>query len=164
MWSVSGSALVPNAVTTVPLTFTWPALISSSALRREAIPAAAIIFCRRSVGMAASNLACDQGRLFFLRGFGNLFRGGIGLNRGFGFTFGMIGIIRRRVFGRHQLSLERFRYQLFELFHAGKFVHVLQAKAHQELFGGLVKNRTSDHLLAAGGGDQLPIKQGGNHA
>src|SRR5260370_38236509 len=121
MWSVSASALLPNAVTTVPLTFTWPARIRSSCLRREAIPAAAIIFCRRSAGMATSNLACDQGRLFFLSGLGNLFLGGSGLNGGFGFTLGKIGIARRRIFRRHQLSLERFRHQLLELFHAGQF-------------------------------------------
>src|SRR5260370_34676402 len=106
MWSVSGSALVPNAVTTVPFTFTWPALISSSALCREAIPAAAIIFCRRSVGMAISNLACDQGRLFFLRGFGNLFRGGIGLSACLGFLLCVIRIIRRSVIGGNQLALK----------------------------------------------------------
>jgi hypothetical protein len=35
---------VPNAVTVCPLTATRPEVISSSALRREATPAAAIIF------------------------------------------------------------------------------------------------------------------------
>jgi hypothetical protein len=35
----------------VPFTETAPELISFSALRREAIPAAAMIFCRRSEGM-----------------------------------------------------------------------------------------------------------------
>src|SRR5271155_3643098 len=53
---MSASALVPSSVTTVPFTLTWPPLISSSALRREAIPAAAIIFCRRSAGMLRKRL------------------------------------------------------------------------------------------------------------
>src|SRR5580658_5309867 len=117
MWSTSASALVPSSVTTFPFTLTWPALISSSALRREAIPAAAIIFCRRSAGIErASNLA---GQLFFLSsGLGDVFRLRIGLMR------------LRRVFCRNQLPLERFRHQLLELLHARQFVHVVQAKAH----------------------------------
>src|SRR5437773_11977113 len=48
MWSRSRSALVPSSVTTCPLTETAPPMISFSAARREAIPAAAMIFCRRS--------------------------------------------------------------------------------------------------------------------
>ena len=40
--------LVPSSVTTVPLTCTAPDEISFSAVRREATPAAAIIFCNRS--------------------------------------------------------------------------------------------------------------------
>src|SRR5579864_919747 len=51
MWSRSGSALLPSSVTICPLTDTTPELISSSALRRDAIPAAAMIFCKRSAGM-----------------------------------------------------------------------------------------------------------------
>src|ERR1700687_250058 len=42
------SAFVPSSVTTWPLTRTWPLTISCSAWRREAMPARAIIFCRRS--------------------------------------------------------------------------------------------------------------------
>ena len=38
----------------VPFTLTRPCAISSSALRREAIPAAAMIFCNRSAAMLAS--------------------------------------------------------------------------------------------------------------
>src|SRR6185437_13935556 len=44
----------------VPLTCTWPEVINSSALRREAIPAAAIIFCRRSAGMMNSNASVSD--------------------------------------------------------------------------------------------------------
>src|SRR5580658_10780851 len=146
MWSTSASALVPSSVTTVPLTFTWPALISSSALRREAIPAAAIIFCRRSAGMLT--------KLFFLGGrLRDLFRGGR-----------VSPFLMCRVFRRNQLSLERLRHKLFELLHAGQLIDVLQPKAHQEFLGRLVKNGTPDHLLPPGGGDQLAIEQRGNHA
>src|SRR5216684_6817263 len=48
MWSRVSSALVPSSVTVCPLTVTWPEEISSSAWRREATPARAIIFWRRS--------------------------------------------------------------------------------------------------------------------
>jgi hypothetical protein len=48
MWSRAGSAFVPNSRTTSPLTVTSPASINSSAWRRDASPAAAINFCRRS--------------------------------------------------------------------------------------------------------------------
>src|SRR5687767_7844080 len=48
MWSRAGSAFVPCSRTTSPLTVTSPASISSSAWRRDASPAAAINFCRRS--------------------------------------------------------------------------------------------------------------------
>src|SRR5215207_2723810 len=48
MWSRAGSAFVPSSRTTSPLTVTSPAAINSSAWRRDASPAAAINFCRRS--------------------------------------------------------------------------------------------------------------------
>src|SRR5579872_2565844 len=48
MTSSAGSALVPNSRTTLPFSSTWPSEISSSALRREATPACARIFCKRS--------------------------------------------------------------------------------------------------------------------
>jgi len=43
--------LLPSAVTIVPFTETAPEVMSFSALRREPIPAAAMIFCKRSEGM-----------------------------------------------------------------------------------------------------------------
>ena len=43
-----GSTLVPSSVTSLPLTRTLPAVITFSASRREATPAAAKIFCKRS--------------------------------------------------------------------------------------------------------------------
>src|SRR5437016_5366286 len=46
--SRSGSAFAPSSLTTTPLTRTCPLRINSSAWRREAIPARAIIFCSRS--------------------------------------------------------------------------------------------------------------------
>ena len=49
MWSRSGSALAPSSVTTTPFTATLPAVMSCSALRREVTPAAAMIFCKRSM-------------------------------------------------------------------------------------------------------------------
>src|SRR6266851_8116053 len=51
MWSTSISALEPSSVTICPLTETRPPEIIFSALRREVIPAAEMIFCRRSGGM-----------------------------------------------------------------------------------------------------------------
>src|SRR5215467_13656233 len=53
-WSVERSALLPSSVTVWPFTLTRPWVISSSALRREAMPAAAMIFCRRSAATSAS--------------------------------------------------------------------------------------------------------------
>src|SRR5271163_1666351 len=93
MWSVSGSALLPSSVTTVPFTFTWPALISSSALRRDAMPAAAMIFCSRSAGMY-------EELLFLSGGLRDLFRRRICLAR------------FRPVFCWNQLFLKRLRHQL----------------------------------------------------
>src|SRR6266478_3100742 len=46
--SLAASAFVPSSRTTRPFTFTCPLRISSSACRREAIPARAIIFCSLS--------------------------------------------------------------------------------------------------------------------
>ena len=46
--SVARSALLPSSVTTRPFTRTWPLEMSCSAWRREAMPARAIIFCKRS--------------------------------------------------------------------------------------------------------------------
>src|SRR6185437_12683785 len=48
MRSVSQSALLPSSLTILPLTETWPWVINSSALRREAYPACEISFCSRS--------------------------------------------------------------------------------------------------------------------
>src|SRR5260370_28900390 len=48
MWSLSGSWRVPSSLTTVPLTWTRPSRMISSALRRLAMPAFARIFWRRS--------------------------------------------------------------------------------------------------------------------
>src|SRR5277367_735962 len=48
MWSLDSSALLPSSVMVWPFTVTRPDLISSSAWRREAMPARAIIFCSRS--------------------------------------------------------------------------------------------------------------------
>src|SRR6266567_2968047 len=45
------SALVPSSVMIWPFTDMAPELISFSAVRREAIPAAAMIFCKRSADM-----------------------------------------------------------------------------------------------------------------
>src|ERR1700722_6836131 len=53
--SVARSALVPSSVTTLPFTRTWPLRMSCSAWRREAMPARAICFWRRSLGMDIEN-------------------------------------------------------------------------------------------------------------
>src|SRR5512146_1633469 len=52
MLSRCGSALLPNSLTISPFTDTRPWVINSSAWRREAMPAAAMIFCSRSCGIA----------------------------------------------------------------------------------------------------------------
>src|SRR5215217_7631875 len=64
MWSRAGSAFVPCSRTTSPLTVTSPASINSSAWRRDASPAAAINFCRRSSkdSPSASGSGEDDGR------------------------------------------------------------------------------------------------------
>src|SRR5450432_3834347 len=70
MWSTSMSALEPSSVTICPLTETSPPAISFSALRREVIPAAEMIFCRRSEGMYSKvirkwlGIADSRGRAF----------------------------------------------------------------------------------------------------
>src|SRR5574341_464527 len=70
MWSSAGSALVPNSLTTRPLTVTSPSRMSCSAARREAIPARAISFCRRSLDMEwATSGAEAQRRGEDVRGF-----------------------------------------------------------------------------------------------
>ena len=47
--STDGSAFDPSSVTVLPLTVTRPCVISVSAVRREATPAAERIFCRRII-------------------------------------------------------------------------------------------------------------------
>ena len=54
--STSGSALEPSSVTVWPFTETSPEVINSSALRREEMPAAAMIFWRRSAGIETRGL------------------------------------------------------------------------------------------------------------
>src|SRR5579863_7555329 len=177
---MSGSAFVPSSVTTFPFTFTCPLLISSSALRREAIPAAAIIFCRRSAGMndfqvlgwtttvratveerrlsAAHNVTSlaiyprvtsldtlhtsksvrirfrSRGLLFLRDRFRNLFLVlRIALRTRWQLATGHWQLLC------HQLTLERFRHQLFKLFHARQLAHILQTKPHEKFFGRLIK-------------------------
>src|SRR5688500_5809618 len=48
MSSTSGSAFVPSSLTVAPLTWTRPSSMSFSAARREAMPAAEMIFCNRT--------------------------------------------------------------------------------------------------------------------
>src|ERR1700722_2702780 len=64
-----------------------------------------------------------------------------------------------RSFRRNQFRLKGVRYQLFEFFHAGKFVDILQAEAHQKFFGRLIENGASDDLFAASSADELAVKQ-----
>src|SRR4051812_5242499 len=153
MWSVAGSALAPSCVMVWPFTVTRPEVINSSALRREAMPAAAMIFCKRSWAMAL--LARFGSRLFGSCLFGSL--------------FGRFGYIRhaRRISYRRVLEkrilLVALRH-LLELFHAREFSDVLQAEAKQKILGGLIKDGASHHRLAAGSSDQLAIDQGRQHA
>src|SRR5580692_3305084 len=72
--SLSGSAFVPCSVTTFPLRVTRPAAMISSALRREAMPDAAMIFCSLSAGMVLGALLFLKGLLlsgFFFAGHGS---------------------------------------------------------------------------------------------
>src|SRR5574337_822264 len=53
---------LPNSVTSCPLTDTCPVAINCSALRREVIPAASMIFCRRSRAITfADEELCGKG-------------------------------------------------------------------------------------------------------
>src|SRR5579863_3354143 len=129
--------------------------MSSSALRREAMPAAAMIFWRRSAGIRL-RLAFS---LFGL-GFGGeaafggseAFTGGRLAGRGHSLgcclVVGCRTLLRRRI---EQLGLRIA--QLLELFHAGQLADVLQAEAQQEFLGRLVEDGPPDNLLAAGGRD-----------
>src|SRR5262249_39371530 len=60
--------------------------------------------------------------------------------------------------GGEQLILHLTGGQLFKLFQAGQLVQVTQAKAHQEVFGGLVQHGPADDGFASGGGDQLALE------
>src|SRR5258708_15388757 len=61
--SRSGSAFVPCSTTTFPLSVTRPAAMISSALRRDATPQAAIIFCSLSEAMVKPTLVGNVGCL-----------------------------------------------------------------------------------------------------
>src|SRR6267142_2834572 len=61
MRSFAASAFVPNSFTTRPFTRTCPLKISSSACRREAIPARAIIFCNLSCIVFFLSFPCRGG-------------------------------------------------------------------------------------------------------
>src|SRR5438128_850192 len=137
MWSRSMSALVPNSVMIWPLTVTRPWAISSSTLRREAMPAAAMIFCRRSSGkdLTTFTFRCNLA--------GGLFVGAgvlrIGRDSRFGHILGDLGFVLRHLFyatilrhfgnsrgigdsgilGREQIVL-LVSAKFFELFNAGK--------------------------------------------
>src|SRR5207253_1439502 len=67
-------------------------------------------------------------------------------------------------FNRHEITLERFRNQLFEFLHAGEFVYVFQSKAQQKFLCCLIENRPSDYRLTSGGGDQFPFEKSRDHA
>src|SRR5208283_4951277 len=67
MVSVSGSALVPCSVTIWPLRVTRPAAMISSALRREAMPAAARIFWRRRGMVDGLSVLLEGGRISDIR-------------------------------------------------------------------------------------------------
>src|SRR5579862_8210332 len=76
-------------------------------------------------------------------------------------------------FGQHCLfgggrdthvGAESFAGQRFKLLEAGKFLEIAEAEAHEEFFGGFVKNRATHHFLAAGGGDEALVEKGGDDA
>src|SRR5512133_4072695 len=62
MSACSGSTFAPSSLTTWPFTVTRPAVISSSQARREAMPAAASTFCKRSSDMSQLYLGTRPGR------------------------------------------------------------------------------------------------------
>src|SRR5664279_3738954 len=155
MWSSSISALLPSSVTICPLTDTRPLVISSSALRREAIPAAAMIFCSRSAGMRLRLLRRTSGF-----GFGGV--GSVGGHRGVAYEEVGIGVFRNSLghrfrfiyFRNFECTLgARFGFfrsgrgeqvslriaQLLELFHARQFGDVVESKAEQKFLGCLVE-------------------------
>src|ERR1051326_1156971 len=148
MWSVSRSALLPSSVTVWPFTVTRPCVISSSALRREETPAAAMIFCNRSAATLTSGALS-----------GNLFGGllvGLIVPRirrdcRFGDVLRDLGLVLRHLLnsailirssgcigncilpGLEQLVLQLARGQLLELFQAGQLAQVAQSKAQQKI-------------------------------
>src|SRR5664279_1073527 len=180
MWSSSISALLPSSVTICPLTDTRPLVISSSALRREAIPAAAMIFCSRSAGMRLRLLRRTSGF-----GFGGV--GSVGGHCTVAYEGVGIGAFRNSLGHRFRfICLRNFECmlgagpsffrsgrgeqvslriaQLFEFLHAGQLGDVVESEAEQKFLGRLVENGAADDLLAPGSGDQLAIKQGGDYA
>src|SRR5690242_19447675 len=116
-----------------------------------------MIFCKRWEGMKVYSGAPESGSRVVLARAGLPDQFGIcsGLGPGFRFSRDFAGF-GDWSFGYHsgfrrwqQIALERLRDQLFKLFHAGKFAHIIQAEAQQEFLGGLVKNGSSDDGLTA---------------
>src|SRR5579862_5364842 len=60
------------------------------------------------------------------------------------------------------VGAESFAGQRFKLLEGWKFLEIAEAEAHEEFFGGFVKNRATHHFLAAGGGDEALVEKGGD--
>src|SRR5438093_490914 len=56
---------------------------------------------------------------------------------------------------RDSLVLDEF----LELFHAGKLAQVFQTEVNQKFSGRFIEDRPPEHILAAGGRDELLIEQ-----
>src|SRR5258705_13230576 len=132
--------------------------MSSSALRREAIPAAAMIFWRRSRGMVTFSqdrrdvrlgglyLRCSLSVYVVVRCgcllIGDFADGSICSAACLGVTFDK------------KIAL-RGRSQLLKFLNARQFVYAVKAEAHQKLLRGLVQNWAPDYLLASSSRDEL---------
>jgi hypothetical protein len=89
--------------------------------------------------------------------------------RGFGMEFGGLvfgggeeGFVRGGSYAF--IGAESFASQSFEFFQAGEFVEIAQPEAHQEFLGGFVEDGAAHDFLAACGGDELFVEQGGDDA
>jgi len=70
---------------------------------------------------------------------------------GFGMEFA--DLIFGNVGGSRVVCAQGFTGEGFELFEAGEFVEIAEAKTHEEFFGRLVEDGAADNFLASGSGD-----------
>src|SRR5947209_5953653 len=137
MWSRAGSAFVPSSRTVSPFTVPSPASINSSACRREASPAAAINFCRRSSMVQRLEV---RGR-----------RSEVSEDCLLSLTSDLRPLTS-------VLSFAAAR-EVFKVLDVRQLAQVAEAELHQELFRGSVHHRAAHGLLAAIGDDEALVQE-----